>query len=87
VIREFRAAAVSIIRGGSPGIDHGISAFVRNVFDLEAALQMGFTVTLSDVTPIEFRALLVLREERARHQEWERRMEEAKSKSRQVGGF
>jgi hypothetical protein len=88
VIGAFREAASSIVRGGEPEIAPGVSEFVRNVFDLDAALAMGFTLTLSDVTPLEFRALLVLREERARAEELQRGMEEAKAKWRQhAGGF
>jgi hypothetical protein len=84
VIREFRAAAASIVRGGEPELEPGVSEFVRNVFDLDAALEMGFTITLAEVTPIEFRALLVLREERARYQESQRLMAEAKARSQQM---
>lgn len=87
MIQEFRSAAASIVRGGEPEIDPGVLEFVRSVFDLDAALEMGFTITLSDVTPIEFRALLVLRQERAKYKEWQRGMEEAKAKSRATGGF
>jgi len=88
VIGAFREAAASMVRGGEPEIAPGLSEFVRNVFDLDAALAMGFTLTLADVTPLEFRALLVLREERARAEEWQRGIEEAKARQRQhSGGF
>lgn len=87
MIRAFRDAAASIVRGGEPELEPGVSEFVRNVFDLDAALEMGFTITLGEVTPLEFRALLVLREERARYQKWQRRMEESKAKAQRAGGF
>lgn len=88
MMRQFREAVRSIVRGGEPELHPGLKEFVVSVFDLDAALEMGFTVTLSEVTPLEFRALLVLREERARYQEQQRAMEEQKRKSRQrAGGF
>jgi hypothetical protein len=64
-MRGFREAAASIVRGGSPELPLGLAEFVRSVLDLDAALQLGFTVTLADVTPLEFKALIVLREQRA----------------------
>lgn len=76
MLAEFREAARAIMRGGEPELAGGVAEFVRIIFDLDAALEMGFTVTLSDVTPIEFRALMVLREERSKAQEEKRSMSE-----------
>jgi len=86
MIGAFREAARSIVRGGEPELGAGLREFVMCVFDLDAALEMGFTITLAEVTPLEFRGLMVVREERARYQEQQRAMEEQKGKMRRGAG-
>lgn len=89
MMREFREVAAALVRGGEVVPPAGLADFVQNVLDLDAALEMGITVTLDDITPLEFRGLLVLREERARAVEAKRGMEEAKSVAQrlQTTGF
>lgn len=89
MMREFRAAAAALVRGGEVVPPEGLSGFMQNVIDLDAALEMGFTVTLAEVTTLEFRALAVLREERAKAVEANRRMEEQRiaAQRMQTSGF
>lgn len=83
MISEFRVAAASIVRGGRPELDPSLAKFVEVVLELDAALQLGFTVTLADVTPMEFQALIVLREQRAIAEQSKQQMEAAAAKMRQ----
>lgn len=84
MLAEFREAAASIVRGGSPEVDQRLVHFIQNVLDLEAALEMGFTVTLNEVNVLEFRALGILREERALASEAKQQMAENAAKARHL---
>lgn len=86
MLAEFKEAAASIVRGGSPEIDQRLVCFIQNVLDLEAALEMGFTITLDDVNVLEFRALGILREERALAVQAKQQMAEHAAKARQLAG-
>lgn len=89
MMREFREAAATLVRGGEVSPDRALADFIQNVVDLDAALEMGFTVTLDDVNALEFRALVILRDERAKAVETKRRMEAASAASQrlQTSGF
>lgn len=84
MLAEFREAAASIVRGGTPKIDQRLVHFVQNVLDLDTALEMGFTVTMGDVTVLEFRALAILREERALAAQAKQQIAEHSAKARQL---
>lgn len=45
-------------------MDGRLGSLILRATQLEAALQLGFRVTLSDVTAEEYAAILILREER-----------------------
>ncbi len=45
-----------------------LGGIMQRAMQLEAALQLGFNITLSDVTAEEFAAVCILREERLRHE-------------------
>ncbi len=83
MLRAFRAAASVAVRGGEPEMEPDVAEFAAAIFDLDAALTVGFTVTLGEVSVLEFRALLILREERDRAAETQRQMEAAKQKALQ----
>ena len=84
MLAEFREAAASLVRGGNPEIDQRLVHFVQNVLDLDTALEMGFTVTMADVSLLEFRALAILREERALAAQSKQQMAEHSAKARQL---
>lgn len=42
---------------------------MRHIAEIDAALQIGFSIGLSDVTALEFAAVRILREEEASHLE------------------
>lgn len=58
-----------VVRGGEAEIPAGLSGLVDNVMDIDQALQVGLSVPLGDLTPLEFRALLSLRRSRAAWEE------------------
>ncbi len=81
---EFREAAASIVRGGTPELRADMAQFVRAVFDLEQALQLGITVTMDEITELEFRALIVVREQRAVAEQQAQAMAAARERAMQA---
>ena len=51
--------------------------WLRHIAELDAALQIGIAITLSDLTCLEFSAIRILREEQAEHESQEARREAA----------
>jgi hypothetical protein len=84
MLREFRAAAASVVRGGDPEVSPAVGRLLEIVAELDAALEMGLAVTMNDLTTVEFRGLVILREERSRAAEMQRGVAEAAAKVRQA---
>jgi len=87
MMREFREAVAEILRSQQPELPPALSEFIRITFELEVALELGFTVTLAEVSPLEFRALVILREERGKFEEEERRIAEAQASLKNRGSY
>jgi hypothetical protein len=78
--------------GGTSDIPAHLERLVHNVLDLEAALELNITLGLADMSAVEFKALVALRQARQAESERRQQREDAMAAARQKaaqtpGGF
>lgn len=64
---------------GPAEVDADIQTIVRNVLDIDQAQRMGLTVTIGEISAVEFAGLQMLHEERDKQAEMDRHRARTKS--------